>query len=611
MNHSAQSTSQQQTYNLLGTFKEILVRLPMRRRRQFWFLQVTMIGSALTEAFALGVVAVFASAVTDPQTAMNSKYFRFLYDFTGFSFLQHPRELVVFLGVAVMVLMPLKNVIRGFVMYWISRFSALIEAYYGERLLQGFLDAPYEWSLNKNTADLVYAVEWRKFIGRNFLNTMLLSLSDLAVVVVLFAALIAVQPVISLTTLALLGGLSWFIYSMMRSWLDKAAQKCRDFEQKINKESTKAIHGLKDVKISGTQRSFILGFVQNALPLSRYFGWQRFLSQSPQLILESLGFFLLSFLVIFMLLFMDASLARVTGVMTLLGVTAWRVLPAMNRIMSGLTKVRNALPYIAAEFDYLDQVKALSSGLPIQSEQKPSVPFSDKIALQNIDFAYAGNETILRDLDFTIHRGETLGIIGNSGAGKSTLVDLLIGLLKPINGQLSIDDTPLKNGNYASWISNIGYVSQSPYIYDGTLAGNIAFGIQEHEIDRDKVMKCCRMAAMDFLEDLPQGIDTPIGERGVRLSGGQQQRVAIARALYRNPDVLIFDEATSALDSKSEKAIQKTIYSFKGRQTLIIIAHRLSTVEDCDRILWLDHGQQRMLDDAGKVLAEYKKVLKS
>ena len=236
--------------------------------------------------------------------------------------------------------------------------------------------------------------------------------------------------------------------------------------------------------------------------------------------------------------------------------------------------------------------------------------FSNTIKFNNVSFCYDNNgRKVLHDLCFEIKKGETIGIIGTSGAGKSTLVDLLIGLLEPFKGTISIDDKVLTHEFLAQWLRITGYVSQSPYIYDGTLAENAAFGMDQADIDREQVRKCCTMASMDdFIQDLPDNIDSSIGERGIKLSGGQQQRVAIARALYNKPEVMIFDEATSSLDTKSEKAIQKTIYSFKGKQTLIIIAHRLTTIEDCDKVIWLEKGRIKMIGKPEKVLGFYNQV---
>ena len=242
------------------------------------------------------------------------------------------------------------------------------------------------------------------------------------------------------------------------------------------------------------------------------------------------------------------------------------------------------------------------------AEQSRAFTFKDRIRFDHVFFAYQGSETpVLHDLCFDIKKGDTVGIIGTSGAGKSTLVDLLIGLLKPNQGTIAIDNKPLTPAWLPQWLAVTGYVSQSPYIYDATLAENVAFGMDPKDIDREQVKKCCTMASMDdFVHDLYHGIDSFIGERGVRLSGGQQQRVAIARALYNNPEVIIFDEATSSLDSRSEKSIQNTIYSYKGHQTLAVIAHHLTTVEDCDTLIWLEKRRIKMTGPPDQVLPAFK-----
>jgi ABC-type multidrug transport system fused ATPase/permease subunit len=280
----------------------------------------------------------------------------------------------------------------------------------------------------------------------------------------------------------------------------------------------------------------------------------------------------------------------------------------MNRILGGLTQLRALLPYVYNGFKYMHEIDQQSV-----DETKPKNPdtqlnFQRELKLERVSFKYQNNQSeVLKNISFCVRKGQTVGVIGHSGAGKSTLVDVIIGLLPPTEGNIHIDKTILTSANRHYWTQNIGYVSQTPYIYDGTIAENIAFGINSEKIDRQRVLECCELAAMgDFLKNSPNSIDTRIGERGVKLSGGQRQRVAIARALYNQPDVLIFDEATSSLDTVTEKSIQKTIYSLKGKKTLIIIAHRLSTVEDCDTIVCLEDGFIKYIGEPAEVLSRYE-----
>ncbi len=596
-----------QQYNYIEAFRWIYSRLQPHRKKQFWILFAVMTFAALLETAALGSVAFFASTVTDPSVVLSSKYVVFAKKVINFSFLNNSRGLILFSSVLVVILITAKNGVKAIVNYWMTRFGAGIEAYFGEILLQGFLDLPYQWHIKCNSADLVNAVQWRNYLGRNFFEPCLSIFNNVLMVAIMLTALFIVQPVVSVIVLIVLGGSARFIYVVIKKQLDRIATVARDYQLKINKEVTMAVHGIKDVKISRREHTFVSKFVKKAVPLSKIFGLQHFYSGSPVLILETIGFGMLCLSICLMLLWSKTSTAYATGTMTLLAVTAWKALPAVNQILGSITMARNSLPYISNQVEYFTLIEAEKS---IQKD-KSSLPldFSDKIQFCHVYFSYHDNGgEVVRDFDFNIEKGCTVGIIGTSGAGKSTLVDLLIGLLKPVRGSILIDGRPLTRELLPQWLDITGYVPQSPYIYDGTLAENIAFGMEKSEIDRDRVFKCCTMASMDdFIHDLPDGIDSFIGERGVKLSGGQQQRVAIARALYKQPEVMIFDEATSSLDTKSEKAIQKTIYSFKGKQTLIIIAHRLTTVEDCDKLIWLEKGRVKMTGKPEEILKAYER----
>ena len=603
--------------------------------------------AALIETAALGSVAFFASAVTDPKAVLSSRYVVFAKHMIDCDFLNNAKGLIILSSVVVVALITVKNSARAIVNYWTTRFGAGIEAYFGEILLKGFLELPYQWHIKSNSADLVNAVQWRNYLGRNFFTPCLTIFNNILMVVIMLTALFIVQPAVSVIVLIVLGSSAYFIYTVIKRQLDRIATVARDYTLKINKEVTMAVHGIKDVKISRSENTFVSKFVEKAVPLSKIFGIQVFYSSSPVLILETIGFAMLCLSICLMLLWGKTSTAYATGTMTLLAVTAWKALPAVNQILGSITTARNSLPYIANEVQYFtlieaenqveQQVEQLSSkqaeqqsvnkiGQQAKNRNKNQVmqdetikniktvatnqkfEFSESIQFNKVYFAYQTNGIeVIHNVNFKIEKGNTIGIIGISGAGKSTLVDLLIGLLKPSKGEILIDGRRLTRELLPKWLDITGYVPQSPYIYDGTLAENVAFGIENNKIDKNCVRECCTMASMDdFIHDLPDNIDSFVGERGVKLSGGQQQRLAIARALYKNPEIMIFDEATSSLDTKSEKAIKRTIYSFKGKQTLFIIAHRLTTVEDCDKIIWLEKGRIRMMGSPGEILSAYQ-----
>lgn len=593
---------------LLQTFSRVFKHLPQRRRKQFWILFFGMVVGAGLETLSLGVIAFFASAVSNPEKIMSSSYFAAFQDAIRLDFFHETKGVIVFLSILVTAILVLKHGTQLYVMYWARKFCAFVDGYIGQKLLEGFIRMPYEWFLSTNVADLILTIQFRFHFGRLFVFNVMQTLCDLLVVTFLLFTLFVVQPIISLIVILVVGGMAFFIYAYMRRIMDAALIKIEQYNFSINRYVSRALHGLKDVLISGDARYFLRDFNNEIYAMAQLEAKFNVITMVPKSILETLGFVMLSVAICVMLFYMEFSSVKIIGTITLLVVAAWRILPAVNRILSGFTQIRNSLPYVNRGLCHLDEIEKKTKNLSITHKNVVSqYLFNKNVQLKNVSFAYKGSVTpVLSNVNLHIDKGNTVGIIGPSGSGKSTLADILIGLLQPTTGDIRIDDKKLDNNLLAHWVQCIGYVPQTPYIYDGTLAENVAFGMRNSEIDRNKVQSCCQMASMqDFVNDLPNGVDTQLGERGTRLSGGQRQRVSIARALYRNPQVMIFDEATSSLDSKTEKSIQKTIYSFKGKLTLIIIAHRLSTVKECDFLIWIENGQVKMIDTPVNVLEIY------
>lgn len=588
----------------------ILNILPRRRRYRFWVLLTGMIVVACLETLVVGLLAMYASAVANPDTILKSERMGRILDIFHIGMVMDMKGLILSMSITVTVLVGVKNMVNCLVTYATKLYSANISADIGDRLFNGFLTLPYEWHLYQNSADLIQGVAWRQHFG-NLLNASMKTLSDVLIVAILLITLIAVEPFISALVIAILGGSALIIFTRVRRLLDATSTEERNSLWLLNRQVTRAIHGIKDVKVYGREESFSRKFSDLARRVGKLDTILVVLNQAPGWILETLGVAMLTFSICLMYFIMGSSTFRITGTIALLAVTAWRVMPAISRILNGLTQIRRTIPYIHTGFEYLREIDAKPREISraIGSGTKTGPVFSSTILFDDISFSYQGSPVqALRDVSITIHKGQTLGVIGTSGAGKSTFVDILIGLLAPTRGKVLIDGRILDGSMRSDWLRCIGYVPQTPYIFDGSLAENVAFSIDKEEIDKDRVRSCCEMAAMtDFLSELPQGLETPIGERGVRISGGQRQRVAIARALYNDPHLIVFDEATSALDQKNELAVQQTIYSLKHKMTLVIIAHRLTTVEHCDVILWLDKGRARMACDAPTVLESYRR----
>jgi ABC-type multidrug transport system fused ATPase/permease subunit len=559
----------------------------------------------------MGAIAFFITAIASPEGVLQSEKITRAREIFGMEFLGSIQGLIVSVSLIVVIMMVLKNGLQSLVLFWTTRFGAQIEAFFGDILFNGFLKMPYEWHLSRNSADIVLAVDWRSYIGHSFITNCFTIMGDTLLVLLMLSTLLFVQPATSVLLLLIVGGTAYYVYIKLHDLQRKMSERCMQFSLTLNRHVTKGIHGIKDVKVSG-QDSFAEDFEKEAYSFAISQGLRNLFMNLPVRIMEVIGFIMLTSIVCLMLFFMNSSTTKITATISLLVVATWRILPAITRILSSFTGLRGILPFLQTEIEYIKEIESNSNHQRVAgSKTVVDFPFTNEISFEKVSFGYkARGGYVLEDISFLIKKGQTTGFIGCSGAGKSTLVDILIGLLVPSAGKVLVDGRELDNMGRLVWMKTVGYVPQSPYIYDGTLAGNIAFGLSESEINRELVLECCHKASMqDILDNLPQGIDTPIGERGVRLSGGQQQRVVIARALYPGPEVMIFDEATSSLDAKSERAIQNTIYGLRGNQTLIIIAHRLVTVKDCDFLVWIENGKIKMIGTPTEVLDKYENSL--
>ena len=561
---------------------------------------IGMVAVALLETFAAGAISFYAASVANPYAILADHLPRLEFLIPGIADLSIKR-LITILSIGVVLVIVLKNAASAVTTYASRLFAANISGYIGEYLLKGFLDMPYEWHLQHNSADLIQGIGWRVYLG-NLITAALKLLSDTLIVLILLTTLLIASPAISLLVFLTLGGTSLLIMRRVRHTMEHLATAHREYNTSINRQITQSLHGVKEVKIYNRSSAFSERYNQEVHAFARADARFAFINQVPGWLLEIIGIAMLSSSIWIMFFWFGDSTVKITGTIALLAVTSWRVLPAMSRILNNSNSIRQALPYVHSVLSYLDEIpKSEITYQPLRQG------FHNELRLEKISFRYHGaSRNALSDIDFMIRRGQTIGIIGTSGAGKSTLVDVIIGLLPPSSGRILLDGKEIDGPSLRAWQALIGYVPQTPYIAPASLAENVAFGLRHSDIDYDKVLQCCRLAAMDdFLHQLPNGLDSFIGERGVKLSGGQRQRVAIARALYRDPEVIIFDEATSALDNKNEEAIQQTIFSLKNKMTLIIIAHRLSTVEGCDEIVWLENGKLRMTGEPGKVLDAY------
>lgn len=590
---------------LVEAFQRIYHALPPALQRSFWTVMILTVVVALTEFALAGAVSLLGVVLASPQTIVQHPFMQQLVDWLPVlrPALDDPRLLLALLLCLLCGTTLLKTVMLALLTWRQSHYSQMISMHLGVRLFQGYMRAPYLWHTGQKISNLMTRLGWRGSVGI-FLFQSLQALSQLLVVVTLLVAICCMAPLAGLLVVSITGLAAAGIFRCSRHWVSKYSQQCAEAQQTSMKLVHTGLNGIRDILICGQQEKFIN---QYAAAEQRYMQGQSVLpifTPLPSWMLEFTGICLLLGTVL-LLRWQEASLAHVSATLALLAAVAWRLLPIMNRVVQGLLQMQQQLPTVEPVLQKVVEVEALPQSA---AEERPC-PLRKEIRFEHASFRYpntsAEHKSALQDIDLCIPKGSMIGFIGPSGAGKSTIVSLLTGLYTPSTGRILVDGQELDDSLRADWMRGIGYVPQNPFLLNGSLAENIAFSQWGQKIDRRRVEECYRMAAMDFVDDLEDGLDTIIGERGVRLSGGQLQRVSIARALYSRPQLIIFDEATSALDGATEQAIQQTIESLREHMTVVIIAHRLSTVKKCDWLYWVEKGRIKIGDIPKKILSNY------
>lgn len=599
------------TDKLLAVFRQLSSILPPDLWHRFWALILLTVFVALSEFILAGAVSLLGIALASPQTIVQSSVAQQLIVWMPKLqvLMADPRTLLALILCLLCCTVFLKSTLLALLTWKQSSYSQAVSLDLGVRLFQGYLRAPYLWHRGQKVSQLMTVLGWHTIAGR-FLFSALKALSQIFVVITLLAVICSMTPLAGIIVMGITGLSAMAIFRYSRRWIHRLSQKSAEAQQTSMKIIHTCLNGIRDVQIFQQEEAFIREYLSSA---TKYMEGQSILPVFPSLpawVLEFVGMVLL-LLTVLLFQWQDASLAYISATLTLLAAVAWRLLPVMNRGVQSFIEMQQDMPNVVPFLDMLEKVESLL---------KPSATFQDcplnkNISLENISFRYPempdGHPDILCDINLRITRGSMVGFIGSSGAGKSTMVNLIIGLFAPTRGRLLVDDRELDAALRQGWMKRVGYVPQNPFLLNATLAENIAFSQWGKGIDRKRVMECCRMASMDFLADMDNGIDTVIGEQGVRLSGGQLQRVSIARAMYNRPQLVVFDEATSALDAASEQAVQNSITALRHRVTVIIIAHRLSTVQKCDWIYWIDNGRIHMQGEAEAVLPCYERHMQN
>jgi len=575
--------------------------------RQWRLLTLFALFNGAVELMTLGMLALFIASLTSLGDVFSSRYILVAKDIFGEYCFSSPKRFYLCLGSGIISLVLLKNTLIGLHYYATSRFEGNMNKTIGMKMLKDFMHTPYTWSASQNPAEVQSYVEWRLFVG--FFSSQAMALIGEAVVsLFLFAAMFCFEPMVTLSVVSVAGVAGILFFCVFKSRISYYGDHVSDAQKESDRLSLMNIQGFRDIVTFNARGRFLRLFEKQLERFAWNTAWQRLFSRAPMLSLEAFGFLGVVGGSVLMVSFSEYTTARLMGTLSLIAVSAWRILPALNRAVVALGAMQSYRPYLEKVRVFMEAMESFQTPNKTVDSAKLG-PLRNSIRLDGLTYTYDnGSRPALDGLTMSIPKGALVGVIGHSGAGKSTLTDILTGFLIPTQGAVLIDDVPLSEEVKHSWRDHVGLIPQRPYFFDGSIAENVAFTLQAEEVELGKVQECCRQAGADeFIQRLSEGVNARVGENGCLLSGGQAQRLAIARALYKNPPVLIFDEATSSLDERNASKIRETIVALKGERTVIIVAHRLRAVQDCDQLIWLKDGKIVEIGTPEVILPQYRK----
>ena len=536
---------------------------------------------ALLEVVGIASILPFMQLAAEPEVLTENEWMSWAYTAFGFS---SPRAMLITAGIAVLLLLAVANTFKAFAVWLQNKYAWDVAHNLSLRLLRTYMNRPYTYFLVHNSSE-VSSNLLHEVAG--FTTGVLLPLtifaSQMIVSLIIFVLLLVIAPTVALTVLGILGGTYGLIYLFRHGFLKRLGEERIDANLERIKNLDELLSGIKTLRVYNAQDFFFRRFEKASFHFSRILPRVQFLSAAPKFIIEIIAFGGILAIALFLLV-RAPDLKTALPMLSLYAIAGYRLLPALQNAFSAITRLRHHFPVVDIIHDNLKSDMADSqTGDPERTE----LSFSQSILLENVTFQYeSAPEPVLKDLNVSISKGQTIAFVGVTGSGKTTLVDLIAGLLYPSKGAVFIDDTALTPSTAAVWQRRIAYVPQDIFLFDDTVAQNIAFGVEKAQIDNALLEQAAKMADIfTFItRELPQGFNTPIGENGVRLSGGQKQRLGLARALYRKPEVLILDEATSALDGITENVVIEALKTLTGNLTV-----------------W--HADDRFLLEEGRIIA--------
>ena len=560
----------------MTNLKKLLAITTRQEKKNFIILIFMSIFLSVIETVGISAIMPFITLASDPSKIVGNEYSKKIYDFFDFS---TTTNFMIFFGLFLIGFYIFRAFYSIFYNYLLNKFAFGRFHSFAFRLFKNYTNLPYKRFVKRNSSELIKTIVNEASNLSFYMQSLLLIFSEFFTIVLLYTLLLLMNWKMTLVLTILLGAKVLFLLFFLKKRIEKEGTRRSIMQSRFYKILNETFGNFKIIKLIQNEQKLYSEFSSISYGYAKANIVSNTLSQLPRLSLETIGFGVLIGIVVYVLFkYNDANF--VLPIISMYALALYRILPALNRILSNY----NTLLFLSSS---LDIVYSDLSYTP-QTEGKDFIDFKNKIELINVSFEYNKNKKVLKNINTTINKSDKIAFVGESGSGKSTLVDLIIGLYKPLSGEIIIDGKKLTSDNIKSYRSKVGYIPQSIYLFDGTVGENVAFG---YEYDKERIIEVLKKANIyDFLSS-KEGIDTLVGDGGIQLSGGQKQRIGIARALYSDPEILVLDEATSALDNETEAKIMDEIYEISQDKTLLIIAHRLSTIERCDRKIMLSNGK--------------------
>jgi ABC-type multidrug transport system fused ATPase/permease subunit len=578
-----------------GNIKKLLMLFNKKEKKKLLLLFFMMIIAALFETLGIGMIVPFVGIITNPAIIKENRILAYIYELFKF---QSTTAFIIFTVVILLMIFVLKNSYILLFQYVQNKVILNQQVKLSRRLFEEYLTKPYTFHLQRNTAVLLRNVNGEvPRVLQGIIMSGFQLFTELLIIVCILVLLLLTASIATIVASILLGGSVFLFFKIFRKKISELGKEQQLVSGRLIKWVNQGLGASKEVKVAGKESFFVNAYTKQSqinVDISRY---RMMLDQIPRLFIETLVVFII--LVTMMIIILQGiKTAQIVTTMALFAMAAFRLMPSINRVMALITNIRFSQPALSVVYEDLftnseqPTNTILTDDIASGTFNTRKRTFMDSIRLCEVSFRYPNQkEYSIKDVSLTIPIGQSVAFTGESGAGKTTLVDIVLGLFRPERGSVLVDGEDL-HGLKTLWQQKIGYIPQSIFLSDDSIRGNVAFGIDSEEINEVEIWRALEQAQLkEFVEALPDKLETTVGERGVRLSGGQRQRIGIARALYHNPEILFMDEATSALDNETEKDIMRAIDGLKGEKTLIIIAHRLSTIENCDIVFKINKGR--------------------